>query len=176
MFEEYLQDSYMFLVKAQEAAKASNDREARCYYRASIFYAAGALEAFVNYISDSFVKAETLTRLETAFLSDKVLTFDKGKLVEKVEFHRLDGKLRLLLNKFVQDFDFSCATWSHLMEFKDLRDSLVHPKQSEDEKEIASYQKQVSIGLTAIIQVMNNISEGIFKKPLRQQLLDLIPE
>lgn len=166
----------MFLVKAQESSKASNDRKAKCYYRASVFYAAGAMEAFVNYIADSFAKAGTLTPIETAFLSDKVLTFEKGKLVEKVEFHKLDSKLRVLFNKFVNDFDLSCASWCHLMEFKDFRDELVHPKKSEDETEIAKYEQKVSEGLTAIIDVMNCISKGIFKKPLRQKLLDLIPE
>ena len=60
MFEEYLQDSYIFLSIAEEASKKPNEREARRYYRASVFYAAGAIEAFVNYIADSFAQAESL--------------------------------------------------------------------------------------------------------------------
>lgn len=176
MFEEYLQDSHKFLVKARDASKTSNDREARCYYRASVFYAAGAMEAFVNYIADSFAKAGSLTPLETAFLSDKALTFEKGKLVDKVEFHRLDDKLRLLIRKFVPSFSFGSVPWSVLMDFKDFRDLLVHPRQIEDETKIADYEKKVASGLSAIIEIMNCISKGIFKKPLRNQLLDLIPE
>ncbi len=176
MFEEYLQDSHYFLVKAREASRTSNDREARRYYRASVFYAAGAIEAFVNYIADSFDKAGSLTSLETAFLCDKALTFDKGKLVEKVEFHRLDDKLRLLIRKFVPGFSFTSVHWPGFMEFKDLRDSLIHPRQSEDETELVHYEKKVSLGLSAIIEIMNCISRGIFNKPLRKQLLDLIPE
>ena len=174
MFEEYLQDSYEFLVTAQ---KALNDREARRYYRASVFYAAGAIEAFLNYVADSFAKAESLTPYEIAFLNDKNLIFsvDKG-LVEKVEFHRLDDKLRFLIRKFVSEFDFNNKTWFRLMEFKDFRDSLVHPRQSEDETKIVEYQMKVSVGLSAIIEIMNCISQGIFKQPLRKQLLDLIPE
>jgi hypothetical protein len=176
MFEEYLKNSYDFLVKARKASDLSNEREARCYYRASIFYGAGAMEAFVNYIADSFYQAGNLTPLETAFLSDKILTFDKGKLVERVEFHKLDSKLRVLLHKFVNDFDLSCESWYHLMKFKDFRDTLVHPRKIDDDTEIVEYDQKVSDGLKSIIYVMNCISKGIFNKPMRRQLLDLIPE
>ena len=178
MFEEYLQDSYEFLILAQQASQTSNVREAKRYYRASAFYAASAMEAFVNYIADSFAKAESLTPHEIAYLNDKNLFFSakKAKLIEKVEFHRLDEKLKFLIRKFVPDFNFVNTSWSRLMEFKDFRDSLVHPRQSEDETEIAEYQRKLSTGIAGVIEIMNCISKGIFKKPLRKQLLDLMPE
>ena len=176
MFEDYLQDSYEFLEIAQETDKTSGERQARRYYRASVFYAAGAIEAFVNYIADSFAKAQSLSPVVIAFLSDKILTFDKGKLVERVEFHGLDEKLRLLLDRFVPDFDFNSASWSRLMAFKELRDRLVHPRQHEDETDVAEYQMMVCAGLSAVIEIMNCLSQGIFGKPIRRQLLDLIPE
>ena len=176
MFEEYLQDSNEFLSIAEEAFKASNEREARRYYRASVFYSAGAIEAFVNYIADSFAQAESLTAHETAFLNDKRLIFsiDRG-LNERTEYHSIDDKLRLLLNKFVPDFDFSSGIWSSFMQFKNFRDLLVHPRQADDKTKIIEYQKKVQAGLSSIIELMNCVSKGIFKKPLRRQLLDLIP-
>jgi len=177
MFEEYLQDSYDFLTIADKAFKASKDREARRYYRSSVFYAAGAIEAFVNYIADSFAKAGSLTPYEIAFLNDKLLVFsiDKG-LIERAEFHRLDDKLRLLLRKFLPDFNFKSDTWTKFMQFKSFRDSLVHPRQADDETDTTQYQKKVRAGLTAIIELMDRTSKGIFGMPLRRQLLDLIPE
>ena len=176
MFEEYLQDSNGWLVIAEEAFKASNERGARRYYRASVFYSAGAIEAFVNYIADSFAQAESLAAHETAFLNDKRLIFsiDRG-LNERTEYHSIDDKLRLLLNKFVPDFDFSSDMWSSFMQFKNFRDLLVHPRQADDKTEIIEYQKKVQAGLSSIIELMNCVSRGIFKKPLRKQLLDLIP-
>jgi len=176
MFEEYLQDSNEFLSIAEEAFKVSNERKARRYYRASVFYSAGAIEAFVNYIADSFAQAESLTAHETAFLNDRRLFFsiDRG-LNERTEYHSIDDKLRLLLNKFVPDFDFSSGTWSSFMQFKNFRDLLVHPRQADDKTEIIEYQKKVQAGLSSIIELMNCVSKGIFKKPLRKQLLDLIP-
>lgn len=176
MFEEYLEDSHSFLMTAGEAFAVSNEREARRYYRASVFYSAGAAEAFVNYIADSFAKAQSLTDHEIAFLNDRRLVFsvDRG-LSERTEYHSIDDKLRLLLNRFVPGFDFSSSLWSRFMQFKDFRDLLVHPRQAEDETAIAEYQTRVQIGLSSVIELMNCVSMGIFGKPLRRQLLDLIP-
>ena len=176
MFEEYLQDSHDFLLIAEESFKVSNERKARRYYRASVFYTAGAIEAFVNYIADSFAKAESLTAHEIAFLNDRRLVFsiDRG-LNERTEYHSIDDKLRLLLNKFVPIFDFNSGTWSSFMQFKNFRDLLVHPRQADDETKIIEYQTKVQAGLSSTIELMNCVSKGIFKKPLRKQLLDLIP-
>jgi len=177
MFEEYLQDSYEFLSLGNGLARESNDREARRYYRASVFYASGAIEAFANYIADSFAKAGNITPHEISFLNDKALAFsvDKG-VIQKTEYHPLDQKLRLLIRKFVPDFNFQSPTWVKFMEFKDFRDSLVHPRQVDDETTIAKYRKRVTDGLKAIIDLMNIVSKGMFQKPLRKQLLDLIPD
>ena len=51
----------------------------------------------------------------------------------------------------------------------------MHPRQAEDQTEITEYQTKVQAGLSSIIELMNCVSKGIFKKPLRKQLLDLIP-
>jgi hypothetical protein len=176
MFEEYLQDSYAFF---EIARKSKNDREARRYYRASVFYAAGAIESFTNYIADSFAKAENLTPHEIAFLNDKSLIFDakKGTLKEKTDYHKLDDKLKILFRKFIPTFDFATNNgWSSLMEFKDFRDSLIHPRQDEDETTTSEYQAKVKRGLGGVIEIINRLSLGIFKKPLRKKILDLIPE
>lgn len=46
MFEEYLQDAYEFFQAAQKAAEAKDERVARRFYRAAVFYTSGAIEAF----------------------------------------------------------------------------------------------------------------------------------
>lgn len=177
MFEEYLQDSYEFLLAAENPPGGTNDREARRYYRASVFYASGAIEAFVNYIADSFAKAGNIPAHEISFLNDKSLVFSVKKgLGERVEYHRLEDKIRLLMKKFVSEFDYQSLTWIKFMEFKAFRDSLVHPRQVDDETNLGQYRKKVRTGLTAIIEIMNHISKGMFGKPLRKHLLDLIPE
>jgi hypothetical protein len=178
MFEEYLQDAYSFFHSAQAASSSGNTREAQRYYRAAVFYASGAIEAFVNYIADSFAKAATLPPHEIAFLNDKTLYFSvsKGDLIERTEYHKIDDKLRLLIKRFIPTFNFQDPSWSKLMSFKEFRDSLVHPRVLEDETDLPSYKSKLSSGMTGIIQIMNVVSQGIFRKPLRKQILDLLPE
>lgn len=174
MFEEYLQDSHEFLLAAQRLSKG---REARRYYRASVFYASGAIESFVNYIGDSFEKGGSIPSDEIRFINDKTLAFDSGKgFVEKTEYHKLDDKIRCVMRRFAPSFDFRSPTWSRFIEFKLFRDSLVHPRALDDETELSQYRKKVSRGLGSIIEIMNHISRGAWHKPLRKKLLDLIPD
>jgi len=176
MFEEYLQDAYEFLAIAENSKE---DRGARRYYRAATFYTAGAIESFLNYVAESFAHAQNLTPHEIAFLTDKNLSFspDKLKVVEKIEYHKIEDKLKVLIRRFLPTLDLGKTSWwSELQEFKDFRDSLVHPRKSEDETDVATYHEKVTSGLRATIQGMNEISKGIFKRPIRKQLLDLMPD
>jgi len=177
VFEDYLQDSYDFLNYAERLAKEADERSARRYYRAAVFYASGAMEAFVNYIADSFAQARNIPDHEVAFLNDKLIFFSATKgLMERVEFHKLDDKIKVLMRRFFPDFDYMSIEWNKFMEFKKLRDSLVHPRQVDDETPLNAYQKAVREGLKAIIEIMNDLSQGLWGKPLRRQLLDLIPD
>lgn len=177
MFEDYLQDSYEFLSLADKLADGGSNREARRYYRASAFYASGAIEAFVNHVAECFAQAGNISPHEIAFLNDKALFFSSAKgLCERAEYHRLDEKIRLVMKKFVLSFDYQGLTWVKFMEFKDFRDSLVHPRRLEDETGVAEYRKKLQSGLRSIIEIMDAIARGMFGTPLRKQLLDLIPE
>ena len=177
MFEDYLQDSHSFLLLADKAASVADEQKARRYYRASIFCAYGAIEAFVNHIAASFAEADSLGPFEACFLNDETQVFSVKKGVTKrTEFHQIEDKLRLLLSKFISGFDFQSRTWVKLSEFKKLRNSLVHPRQPEDETTLEEYHKLVTASLSEIINLMNVVSEGIFKQPLRKQLLDLVPD
>lgn len=177
MFEDYLQDSHEFLTIGEEFSLQSRDREARRYYRASVFCAASAIEAFVNYIADSFAQAKNIHQSEIDFLNDRIAVFSasKGPTI-RVEYHKLDDKLRVLLQRLAPKFDFKSLTWNKFMEFKKFRDTLVHPRQADDETTLPEYHKAVRSGLGAIIEIMNLVSKGMFRKPLRKRLLDLIPE
>jgi hypothetical protein len=177
MFEEYLQDAASFLSEAIHESKEGNAREARRFYRASAFYAYAAIEAFVNHVGDTFSKAGTMERHEICFLNDTSLSYRDNKgFVEKTEYHKLDEKLRFLIGRFGSDFDFESRTWVKLKEFKKFRDSLVHPRQDDDETSLPVYRVSVKSGLRSVIEVMNHIQISIFKRPLRRRLLELIPD
>jgi len=174
MFEEYLSDANYFATTARETNREAN--VARRYYRASIMCGWSAMEAFANYVALTFQEGQVLEPYELAFLNDRRFGLRRGQftILEKTEHHPLAEKIRLLMSRFVPDFDFDRnASWCQMLQFKEVRDQLVHSRQEEDETELEEYDKEISRGLSAIIDVMNVLCEGIFKRPLRKKLTDL---
>lgn len=173
MFEDYLEDSNYFAVKA---SKASNEREAKRCYRVAVFCGMSAIEAFINYIGDTFAQGNTLQPCEIAFLTDKKFDVSGGtfQIFQQTEYHKFKDKLKFLICKFAPDFDFEhTLCWSRLLEFKKFRDAITHPRQDEDEIDSAEYKKKIETGLSSAIEIMNYLCEGIFKRSLRRKLLDL---
>ena len=172
MFEDYLEDAYAL---ATNARKSTNERSAKRDYRASVFYAISAIEAFVNYVGDTLSKAEKVEPYEVAFLVDKKfgIQVDKFMMLDQLEYHRLEDKLRYLMAKYVPSFDLgSEPDWQRFIEFKRFRDSLVHPRQ-EDEVGAEEYHTILEKGLASTIKIMNRVCNGIFGRYLRKKILDL---
>ena len=177
MFEDYLHDSHQFLALAERERKQHDYDSARRHFRASVFCALAAIEAFVNYVADSFAKARSIPDYETTFLNDMRTVFSAEKgLHQRVEYHKLDDKIRVLLRRFMPGYDFACPTWNKFQEFKKFRDALVHPRKPDDDTDPAHYRREIRAGLKAVIEVMNSVSRAVFDKPLRRKLLDLAPE
>jgi hypothetical protein len=173
MFEDYLGDAHYFGLKARELI---GSREKKRYYRASVFCAISSMEAFINYIGDAFGKGDVFEPYEIALLNDKKFVRKKGefKILEQMEYHRIEDKLEFLICKFVPKFDFNKeAAWSRFIELKRFRDAIMHPRQDEDTIKIAEYDRKIKIGLSSTIKIMDYLCKGIFKKPLRKKLMDL---
>lgn len=179
MFETYLEDAYLFLDMAKQQLEEDN---ARRYFRASIFCLASAVEAFVNYLIDAFSEAdvEVLSVEEKIFLGGVKFNFSETQgLKRKADDTDLPiyPRLGFLLYKFVPNFDFSKNNeWKNFIKIKKLRNDLIHPKQDSDETSVVDYASILKGGLTDIIILINMICEGAFGRPLRKQVLDLIPE
>jgi hypothetical protein len=171
MYEEYLEDaSYLFNVAGDKEG-----REAKKYYRAAVFYAFSALEAFVNYIGDTLEQGGT-EPYEVAFMTDKKFGIDKDrfKILDKSEFHRIEDKLRYLIHKFCRNSDvINSPCWSGFKDFKRLRDSIVHPKNSEDGRTCEEYKRDVKVGINSVIEIIDEICKGFFKRQLRVKILEL---
>lgn len=176
MFEDYIQDAFSFYELAEIHGNSGDNRKAKMFYRASVFCAASSLEAFVSFIGDTFRKGDNLDKNEIAFLNDKTLEVSESKatIEEKVKFNSIDRKIKFILKKFDVPLDTSTAgQWRDFLEFKDLRDSLVHPRSISDDRTLRQYKKSVKKGLNANIDIMNSISAKLFNKPLRKNLTDL---
>ncbi len=173
MYEDYLKDSNYFAV---EAEKKTDEQESKRYYRASVFCAWSAIEAFVNYVGDTFGQAGDYEACEIAFITDKKFSVLGGKfnITNQDEYHKLEDKLRFLICKFCPTFDFEkTPCWSRLLEFKKFRDSLIHPRKDEDETDIEEYDKKIKMGLSAVIEVIDILCRAIFREPLRKQIQSL---
>ncbi len=172
MFEEYLEDAYFFATRAQDRL---DTREGQRYYRAAVFYVLSALEAFVNFIAETFEAGEALEDYERAFLLDRGFGLRAGRfeVLDAPEYHRLDQKLRLLLSKFCGSYKLAReGSWSNFLELKKLRDAIVHPREGQELSSI-EHRQQLARGLDAVVEIMNLLCEGIFQKPLRRRLRDL---
>ena len=173
MFDEYLEDSFYF---RSEAVKLGDSSQSKRYYRVSVFCAISAIESFVNYVGDAFATSKTLSLCEIAFLTDRKFVPEQGKfiIIDRPEYHRLEEKLRYLIFKFVDGFDFDkMPCWSRLISFKKFRDGLVHPREDEDSNSPEEYKRNTALGLSAVIDVINHLCKGIFDKPLRKKIIDL---
>ncbi|HAX98337.1 MAG TPA: hypothetical protein DCY12_05495 [Candidatus Atribacteria bacterium] len=173
MFEEYLQDAHYFAVLASQT---KNEKEAKRYYRVSIFCIMSAVEAFINLVADTFDQAGNIPPYENAFLTDRKFEIIRGsfQIVDKPEYHRTEEKLRFLIFKFKPDFDFVREPcWCRLIEFKKFRDQITHPRHEDNDIDIDEYKKITKWGLESAIEIMNNLCNGIFRKPLRRKLREL---
>src|SRR5207237_2789363 len=100
-------------------ANIGKEREAKMFYRASVFCAASSLEAFVNFIGDTFKQGDNLDKNEIAFLNDKTLEIStsKASIEEKIKFNSIDGKIKFILKKFNVPLDISIAgQWRDFIE------------------------------------------------------------
>ena len=175
MFEDYLQDSFVFFEKGEN--KSSTDqRAAKMYFRAAVFCAASSLESFVNFIGDTFRGNKSIDKNEIAYLNDKILEVvaQRGKIEERVKYYSIDSKVKFIIKRFDVPLDpLDSDQWRHFIEFKKFRDSLVHPRNLTDTIELSVYRNQIKAGLNANIDIMSAISQQLFSKPLRKNLLDL---
>jgi hypothetical protein len=175
MFEDYIQDSFTFFELGEQSGPLNN-RVAKMYYRASVFCAANSLEAFINFIGDTLNKGNTIDKNEIAFLNDTAIEISpsKGIIEYRTKFYSIDSKVKFILKRFKVPLDTATAIqWQHFLEFKTLRDSLVHPRSLIDELKLDDYKSKIKTGLNANIDIMNAISKVIFLKPLRKNLTDL---
>lgn len=173
MFEEYLQDAYTFYSMAK---KSQQERETKMFFRSSVFCAASALEAFVNFIGDTLSKGGNLDKNELAFLNDKILEVSpsKAQVEEKSKYFSIDNKLKFIIKKFNVSIDVSASPqWSYFSDLKTLRDRLIHSRDDQDNVSVVEYEAKIKNGLNAHIDIMNAISQKLFTKPLRRSLTDL---
>ena len=179
MFEEYLRDTAHFLEEGRRATRDGDEEAAKRSYRVTVMIGGAAMETFVNYIASTFNSpaSRRLEPYELALLLDKRFGQQDGRfsIQDRPSYSRLEDKLRFLVDRFSVDLDLGTSSeWSQFLEFKRLRDSLVHARADEDDRSVDQYDAACIRGVCATFALMNRLSEGIFKRPLRAKLHDLV--
>jgi hypothetical protein len=176
MFGEYIEDAVAFYELAEEKITQDNERDAKMFYRASVFCGANSMEAFINLIGEVFKQGDNIDKNEIAYLNDKILEFSpsKIKVEDRTKYYAIDDKIKFIIKRFGVNIDIgSSKEWANYIKFKLLRDSLVHPKSIDDTMIISDYKKNIKNGLNSTLDIMNEISKKIFSKSLRKGLLKL---
>lgn len=174
MFEDYLEDAAYFAAKVKNS---TDPQQTSRYSRASIFHTMGAIEAFINYIGDTFAQSNVYEAYEIAFLTDYRFGFNNTSfdIITQVEYHRIEDKIRFLITKFIPGFDFEHnKDWCQLLQFKKFRDLITHPRQNALDISPNDYIKNAKLGLNSVIGIIDSLCRGIFDRPLRKRLTDLL--
>jgi hypothetical protein len=175
MFEDYLVDASHFIESAKSDAGSDSRLKVR-HYRVSIFLVASALEAFINYLGETFRDNHSLTLHERDFLNDLQTEVNPktAELNARDRYQSLENKIKFLICRFSIDLQIAnTPEWSHFKEFKMFRDDLVHPRAHASEFTSDEYRKHAERGLKSSIFIIDALMLGIFNRNLRQQVLDL---
>lgn len=172
MFEDYLEDTFYF---ARRGFESEDDRDQVREFRAAVFTAASALEAFLNYVADGFEAGDGIEPYELALLQDRRFALEQGefRVLNQTEFRRIEDKLRFLLKRFVPDFNvLTNPIWSHFASFKSLRDDITHPRDTKD-LSLKRISDELPRGINAVIDLIDLLLSGIYGKRLRPRIREL---
>ena len=172
MFEDYLIDAAQF---RNDAVSSTENSAIKRNYRAAVFNLTSSIESYVFYQAIVLGMGQ-IADAEKAFLLDRQYALSGAgfTITNTPRYNPVDQKIKFLLAKFSPDVKIgSIREWPKFLEFKKFRDKLTHPREEIDPYSIEDYKKQVQAGFLSVVTLMNLLSIGIYRKHLRQSLLDL---
>ena len=122
-----------------------------------------AFEAHVNAISEDFLSRGDLDPHERGLLAEHAVQLVDGEFKEKdsLKIQRLEDRILFLCRRFSNmPVDRKATYWSGLQEAGRLRHDLTHPKA--DPPTVG--ESAVKRSLTALIDLLNHMYRGIYKK------------
>jgi hypothetical protein len=166
-FVAYFEDAKAFLILAQCREKEGNGRSVDAFCRASLLVGFASLEAFLCSVATDFIDSRhpDLSVHDLGFLSEKEVNVDVNgafAISDRTKFSRLEDRILFVYRRFSgTKFDRTKSFWSTLQSGIKLRNEVVHPK---------NYQslspQMVAQSITAVLEVMNYISIGVYKRKL----------
>lgn len=138
--------------------KESDEKEAALH--ASLLLAMSALEAYVNAVAEELVSTFELDIFEKSILAEKNIELKKGiiKLGNGLKMYRLIDRIAFIYSKYAKKEINDADTWyMAIKQTIDLRNSLVHPKNS-----VQITYSQVEKALWSILNTVNEIFFAVY--------------
>lgn len=135
----------------------------RAFLHASLLLGFCALEAHVNGIAEDFLVRTDLSVLERSILAEEELRLENGefKLIGQLKMYRLEDRIAFLYRKFSnRPVNKSSQWWGDLKSGIQLRNKLVHPKESP-----LLTEANVKNSLEAILECLKVLYKAIYRKP-----------
>lgn len=170
---QLLEESKVLLDKS----KTAEDFLRFTYLHSSLLIAISALEACINSISDELLDdlyRNKYTAHEQGLLLERDVRFEKGKFVlsNSLKISRITDRVEFLYSKFTgHRLDGKCLWYSNLKQSIDLRNKLVHPKES-----IQITSKQVESALLSVIETINELYKAVYRKDFPSYKRGIVPK
>jgi|GEM_PF-1447385 len=167
VFSDNFEDAKSFLEIARKCHKRGEERFSAAFAKASLLAAFSSFEAFLHSISSDFIDSNNkqLSVHDRGFLMELEVSLNSEGafyITKKSKFGRVEDRILFLYRRLSgKRFDTTKKFWSVFRDSSILRNQVAHPK--------SNTVVSISIlenALSAILETMNYISQGIFKKPL----------
>jgi len=124
-----------------------------------------SFEAHVNAISNEFLTRGDLEPQARGLLAEHEVELDDGEFREskRLKIYRLEDRVLFLCRRFSKKpVDRASTYWGNFLEASKLRNGLTHPKDSSPIIQEAGVKR----ALIAIVELLNHMCMGIYKKKL----------
>jgi hypothetical protein len=175
-FVDYFEDAKSFYELAKDFDSKDDLRGTETFTRASLLLGFASFEAFLTSVTSDFIAAKNsmLTTHDKALLMELKVTLDSDgvfQISNRHKFMKLEERVLFLHYLLAgKKLDRSKPFWSRLLTGIKLRNEVVHPKTHK----VVDI-KTLENTLEAILDTMNLITKGAYKKPLPLASARLIP-
>lgn len=158
-----LEEAKQFLEKAVAEKGDVSARDA--YTHAALLLGFSSLESHLNAVAEELAMRPNLGILDQSILTERDFSLDDGcfQISSRLKIYRLEDRLFYILATFSLSGVQSPSTtpwWPKLKTGIDLRNQLVHPK-----KAVQVDIPAVSAALTAILDCLNHLYQGVYSRP-----------
>lgn len=157
-----LDEAKRFFAKAESTHDSAGKA---AFLHAALLIGFASFEAHINAIAEEFLTRGDLNAHERGLLAEHDVELADGEFKEnkRLKIHRLEDRVLFLCRRFSKKpIDRASSYWGNFLDASKLRNGLTHPKDSSPNIQEAAVKK----ALTSMINVLNHMCLGIYKKKL----------